>query len=380
MVSFWEKDVFLKKYDVVIIGAGFSGLWLAYFLKKQKPQLEVAILEAGTLPTGASTKNAGFSCFGSPTELLENIAVMGLDQAMSLAEKRHEGIKIITQYFGTEIDFDACGGTELFVNDGVFEETKQNLMMLNSEIKHITGNENHFFVDDSIIKNAGFGGFTYAIKNNVEGSIHSGKLINALTETLQVMKVKIFNGVKVQRFDSEVDSVKIYAENGLVFEAKHLSITTNAFTKQLLPEIDLYAGRGQILITEPIEGLNWQGTFHFDEGYYYFRNYKNRVLFGGGRNLDFKTENTDEFALTDLVQNKLEELLYENIIPTYKNIKIDQRWSGIMAFDESKTPISKCLDQRISLSVRMNGMGVALAPTLSENLAKEIVQKLNLES
>lgn len=374
MLSFWEKDVFLKKYDVIIIGAGFSGLWLAYFLKKYQPKIEIAILEAGTLPTGASTKNAGFSCFGSPTELLENIEVMGIDQAMFWAEKRYEGINMISQYFGSEIEYDDCGGTELFNDKVVFGETKEQLSTLNYSIKSIVGNDNHFFIDKNIIQNAGFSGFQYAIKNTVEGSIHSGKLINRMTETLQAMKVKIFNGVKVQRFDNEIDNVKIYAENGLVFEAKHLSITTNAFTKQLLPEVDLYAGRGQVLITEPIENLNWRGTFHFDKGYYYFRNYQNRVLFGGGRNLDFQTENTDKFALTELVQNQLEKLLYENIIPKHKNVKIDQRWSGIMAFDETKTPVSKCLNPQISLSVRMNGMGVALAPTLSENLAKEIMR------
>lgn len=377
MLSFWEKDVFLKKYDVIIIGAGFSGLWLAYFLKKYQPKIEIAILEAGTLPTGASTKNAGFSCFGSPTELLENIEVMGLDQAMFWAEQRYKGISLIAQYFGSEIEYDDCGGTELFNDKVVFEETKEQLSTLNHSIKSIVGNDNHFFMDENIIQNAGFSGFQYAIKNTVEGSIHSGKLINVMTETVQAMKVKIFNGVKVQKFDNEANSVKIYAENGLVFEAKHLSITTNAFTKQLLPDVDLYPGRGQVLITEPIEGLNWRGTFHFDKGYYYFRNYRNRVLFGGGRNLDFKTENTDEFALTDLVQNMLEQLLYENIIPKHKNIKIDQRWSGIMAFDETKTPVSKCLNSQLSLSVRMNGMGVALAPTLSENLAKEILQEIN---
>jgi len=376
MLSFWEKDVFLKKYDVIIIGAGFSGLWLAYFLKKYQPKIEIAILETGTLPTGASTKNAGFSCFGSPTELLENIEVMGIDQAMFWAEKRYKGINMITQFFGSEAEFDDCGGTELFSDKNLFEETKDQISALNHSIKSIVGNDNHFFLDDNIIQNAGFSGFQYAIKNSVEGSIHSGKLINIMTETLHAMKVRIFNGVKVQRFDNEIDGIKVYAENGLIFEAQHLSITTNAFTKELLPEVDLYPGRGQVLITEPIEGLNWRGTFHFDKGYYYFRNYRNRVLFGGGRNLDFKTENTDEFALTELVQNKLEQLLYENIIPKHKNIKIEQRWSGIMAFDETKTPLSKCLNNRISLSVRMNGMGVALAPTLSESLAKEIIEIL----
>ncbi|MDZ7933621.1 MAG: FAD-binding oxidoreductase [Emticicia sp.] len=377
MVSFWEKDVFLKKYDVVIIGAGFSGLWLAYFLKKYQPKIEIAILEAGTLPTGASTKNAGFACFGSPTELLENIEVMGIDQAMFWAEKRYEGIKMIEQYFGSEIEYDACGGVELFSDKVIFETTKEQLNALNQSIKSIVGNDQCFFVDKNIIQNTGFSGFQYAIKNNVEGSIHSGKLIHVMTETLQAMKVKIFNGVKVQRFDNEVDNVRVYTENGLIVEAKHLSITTNAFTKELLPEIDLYSGRGQVLITEPIEGLNWRGTFHFDKGYYYFRNYRNRVLFGGGRNLDFQAENTDEFALTELVQSMLEKLLYENIIPNHKSVKIDQRWSGIMAFDETKTPLSKCLNPQVSLSVRMNGMGVALAPTLSKNLAKEILQEID---
>lgn len=376
MVSFWEKDIFLKKYDVIIVGAGFSGLWLAYFLKKQNPKIEICILDSGILPTGASTKNAGFACFGSPTELLENIEVMGLDAAMFWAEKRFRGIDLIKKHFGSEIEFDACGGTELFSEKNIFEETQENLPSLNVELSKITGNNNHFFIDNSVIQSSGFDGFKYAITNQVEGSIHSGKLLNALQEVLYGLKVKIFFGVNIQNYEVENETVKVFSENGYTFEAKHVSFATNAFTKKLMPELDLYAGRGQVFITEPIEGLNWKGTFHFDKGYYYFRNYQNRVLFGGGRNLNFEEENTEEFGLTFQIQERLEQHLYENIIPKYKNVKIEQRWSGIMAFDESKTPISKCLNSQISLSVRMNGMGVALAPTLSENLAKEILKEL----
>ena len=373
MLSFWEKDVFLKKYDIIIIGAGFSGLWLAYFLKKKQPKIEICILDSGIFPTGASTKNAGFACFGSPTELLENIETMGLDAALFWAEQRFKGINIINQNFGSVIDFDACGGTELFNNVVVFEETKSKMDSLNHELRAIVSNENHFFEDNAAIKSTGFQGFTHAISNTTEGSIHSGKLVNTLQETLLALKVKIFFGINVTDYAVKNDSVSVFTEKELTFNASHLCLTTNAFTKKLLPDIDLYPGRGQVLITESIEGLNWKGTFHFDKGYYYFRNYQNRVLFGGGRNLDFDAENTDKFGLTDLVQDTLEKLLYENIIPNHRNIKIDQRWSGIMAFDESKTPVSKCISDQLSLSVRMNGMGVALAPTLSENLATEIL-------
>ena len=53
--------------------------------------------------------------------------------------------------------------------------------------------------------------------------------------------------------------------------------------------------RAQVLITKPIENLDIKGTFHLDKGYYYFRNIENRILFGGGRNLDFEGETTTEF-------------------------------------------------------------------------------------
>jgi glycine/D-amino acid oxidase-like deaminating enzyme len=342
-------------------------------LKREQPNLDICILDSGVLPTGASTKNAGFSCFGSPTELLENVNTMGIDAAMFWAEQRFKGIGMIHQYFGSDIDYDACGGTELFSEKAIFEETKAQIDSLNNDLKVITGNNKHFFENHSLIEKCGFDGFQYAISNFAEGSIHSGKLVNALIESLQTLKVRLFFGVKVSNYELENEKVKVFSENGLTFQAKHLCLATNAFTKKLLPKIDLYAGRGQVFITEPIAELNWKGTFHFDKGYYYFRNYKNRVLFGGGRNLNFIEENTDNFGLTDLIQEKLEKYLYQNIIPKYKNVKIDQRWSGIMAFDDTKTPVSKCLNPQLSLSVRMNGMGVALAPTLAENLAKEIL-------
>ena len=57
-----------------------------------------------------------------------------------------------------------------------------------------------------------------------------------------------------------------------------------------------------MLITKPLENLHFRGTFHLDKGYYYFRNIDQRILFGGGRNLDFETEETTEFGET-LVQD-----------------------------------------------------------------------------
>lgn len=46
--------------DVVIVGAGYTGLWSAYYLKKHDPSLDVVILEAETAGYGASGRNGGW--------------------------------------------------------------------------------------------------------------------------------------------------------------------------------------------------------------------------------------------------------------------------------------------------------------------------------
>ena len=73
-VSIWEKESFYASQDVIIIGSGFVGLWSAYYLKKKDPDLKVTVIERGQIPTGASTRNAGFACFGSLSELVHAIA------------------------------------------------------------------------------------------------------------------------------------------------------------------------------------------------------------------------------------------------------------------------------------------------------------------
>ena len=127
--------------------------------------------------------------------------------------------------------------------------------------------------------------------------------------------------------------------------------------------------RAQVLITEPIKNLHIKGTFHFDEGYYYFRNIDDRILFGGGRNLDFDTEETTVFGQTEIIQNKLEELLHKVILPQ-QSVKIERRWSGIMGVGTQKSPIVKQISNSIYCGVRLGGMGVALGSLVVQELAE----------
>jgi len=122
------------------------------------------------------------------------------------------------------------------------------------------------------------------------------------------------------------------------------------------------------LITKPIKNLHIKGTFHLDKGYYYSRNINDRILFGGGRNIDFKTEETSTFGETKIIQNKLEQILKETILPNTL-FQIEHRWSGIMGIGNQKKPIVKQLTNNVFCGVRLGGMGIAVGSLVGQELA-----------
>ncbi|NIF06762.1 FAD-binding oxidoreductase [Chryseobacterium sp. Tr-659] len=368
MNSIWELETFYRKRDIIIIGAGFSGLWTAISIKEKYPDQSVLVIERNTIPLGASTRNAGFACFGSLTEIIADSRKMGWEKTLELVAMRFAGLQRIRQYFKSdEIDFELNGGYEILSN----EEPLQYLDTVNEKLKSITGLDKTYYADQEKIKEFGLGKSPFLIENPCEGSLHSGKLLQKLLEKCYELKVEFLFGTSVKRIDETKDEIHVQLSEDLSVTADQIIYCTNAFTGQFLKEEEIIPARGQIILTEPIDGLKLRGTFHYDEGFYYFRNLGNRILLGGGRNQDFKTEETTAFETTEFLQNHLENFLKEVILPDQK-FKIALRWSGIMAMGTEKTPIVKQISERQFCAVRLSGMGVALAPKIGEIVAEMI--------
>ena len=375
--SFWEQTSFLNHYDVIIIGSGIVGLNAALRLKTQSPALKIAILERGMLPAGASTKNAGFACFGSVSELLSDIKTYGEETVFNLVAKRMKGLATLRKNLGdSAICFEQKGGYELFLakDDPQMEAAFLSLNHLNNIFKPLVSGADIFAVHNDKIADFGFCGVQGLIENKFEGQIDTGKMMLALIHKVQSLGVLIFNHTEVLSFE-EGNLITIKTKQAL-FTTQNIVFATNAFTAQLLPEVDIKPGRGQVLVTEPIKGLKVKGTFHYNEGYYYFRDIEDRILLGGGRNLDFKAEETFELSTSQVVQNKLEEMLYQIIIPNHK-VKIDYRWSGIMGFGEPLEPIIKKIRTGLFVAARCNGMGVALGSLTGLEVADLVLADLN---
>jgi glycine/D-amino acid oxidase-like deaminating enzyme len=191
-------------------------------------------------------------------------------------------------------------------------------------------------------------------------------MMQALLKEAVSHSIFILNQQTVQSYEEKSDGVEV-SLGEFSFTTQKLLFATNGFANSLTNGA-VQPARAQVLITEPIPNLDIKGTFHLDRGYYYFRNVGDRILLGGGRNLDFEGETTTEFGQTTLIQNTLEQLLKEVILPEHK-VEIAHRWSGIMGIGNSKKPIVSQLSDRIYCGVRMGGMGVAIGSLIGQELA-----------
>jgi gamma-glutamylputrescine oxidase len=380
MVSIWEKESFYSPQDVVIAGGGLVGLWSAFYLKKKNPDHKIALLDRGFIPTGASTRNAGFACFGSLSEVVHDANTMGTEKMMDLVEMRYKGLERIQKYFpSSTIDFELCGGYELYdaSEKTSSEELEHNIDYINSLFKPFTGTKKTYRLADEEISHFGFGNTKHLVKNNLEGYLHSGKLVQALLQKVQGMGVQVFTRAELQSYHESGDGLELVTNLSERLFTRQLLICTNAFAKDLVPDADIVPARGQILLTGPIEGLSLKGTFHSDEGFYYFRNLGKRVLLGGARNLAFDAENTFDMNTSEFIQNALEKYLAEVVLPNHQgNYQIEHRWAGTMAMGSEKFPIVKKVQPHTFCAVRMSGMGVALAPVVAQKVSRMMKEEL----
>ncbi|MEO7976913.1 FAD-dependent oxidoreductase [Flavobacterium sp.] len=365
-LSYWELKNWFTNIDYTIVGSGIVGLHTALRLRERFPAAKVLVLEKGMLPQGASTKNAGFACFGSLSEIIDDLKTHSEEDVVQLIQKRWQGLQLLRKRIGdTAMDFKPHGGYELFLkeDESGFSDCISKLPFINEVLKPL-------FKSDVFTKEVDRFGFQdiqeYLISNPFEAQIDTGNMMQELLKQAVAANILILNQQTVTSYDDGGNHVEVVL-NDFSFISKKILFATNGFANTLTNGA-VKPARAQVLITEPIPDLDIKGTFHLDRGYYYFRNIGDRILLGGGRNLDFETETTTEFGQTKIVQNKLEDLLKNVILPN-RDFQIAHRWSGIMGVGNSKSPVVSQLSENVFCGVRLGGMGVAIGSLIGTELA-----------
>lgn len=182
------------------------------FSEGKNPKLKIVIIERGTFPAGASTKNAGFACFGSACEILSDIKLMGEEQALALVEKRVKGLHMLRARLGDDkLDYLEQGGGELlFKNESVEPNQIEylNKLLYNIHLKEVfkfdTGKINSYGFNQDLL--SGF------INNSCDGQIDTGLAMHNLWQYTLSLGVDIMNGANVDEIDAHNDEVHIIAD------------------------------------------------------------------------------------------------------------------------------------------------------------------------
>jgi gamma-glutamylputrescine oxidase len=334
-VSFWlDKSKGSKKnYDLVIVGAGISGLSSAYWLNKKDPSLKIAIIEKGSLASGATGRNAGFITCGSVEHFNRLVERWGEKQAKAIWQFSETNLDLLKSELNlsSEQGFEQKGSFSLAATETEFNELKKSADLM-SQFKI----EVEVLKTEQVNKRLSADNFVGGIKYLGDASIHPRKLCEKILDTLK--HVDFYPNTEVFKIEDNADS-KVVHTNQHDFHCDFVVLATNAYLPQLGTYFeDLVAPtRGQILLTEAVPAFleaPCYANFVLD----YFRQLPTgELIIGGFRQLEKSTEIGYSDHTTEVIQEALEKFI-EVHLPQLKSKKITHRWSGVMGFSFDGQP------------------------------------------
>ncbi len=363
--SYWESKEWLEGLDLCVVGGGIVGLSAALFAKKKQPDWRIAVVDADPLGGGGTSKNAGFACFGSATELMADRMALGDQSARDLVQSRLNGLRLLRETLGeVQIGFERSGSVEFFMQNGMTRfPSIAEIKDLNDWLSEVTDLKETFeVIQASNFPERHASDHERAIFSRLEGVIDTGKMNRSLRQKVSDAGIDLISGLHVHAVEQLNASWTLTVERGretTSFDAPRLIIATNAFATQLLPDVDVQPVENKVLVTQPIRGWDFRHSVHVDAGYVYARNIGDRMLIGGGRHWELDEEKTER---------RLIEWLH-SLWPRTEGVAISHRWTGTLGIGRTRAPIVRKIGMHGVVAVRLGGMGVAIGMSIGKQAA-----------
>jgi glycine/D-amino acid oxidase-like deaminating enzyme len=320
--------------DVAIVGAGYTGLWTAYYLKRADPGLRIAILEARTAGYGASGRNGGWCSALYPVSLPTLAREHGRDQAVRQFRAAQRAVAEVGRVVADEqlsVDW-ALGGTVTLAR------SRPQLARAAAEVEQA--------------RTFGFGPDDLRLLDPVEASrmlagshllggtftphcaaVHPAKLVRALAGLVDRLGVPIYEQSTVQA----IEPGRLRTEHGSL-RAEQIVRATEGFTPSLQGHRRTVAPVYSLMIaTEPLPEQTWQRigladrqtfTDHRHLIIYGQRSADGRLVFGGrGAPYHLGSRTKPGYDQVPAVFDALERTLTD-LLPATAGARISHRWGG----------------------------------------------------
>ncbi len=369
--SHWIKETYRQHFDLIILGNGFTGMQSALQIKKKYPQKSIAIVDQSYISKGASLRNAGFACFGSVGEILDDLQSTPESEVFELVNMRFTGLQYLQEDF-SDIDYRNGNALELFLpsEEQHYHLCIEKLDWVNEQMKPITGNPETYQTQTHPY-DASFQAL--AIADTAEGHLHTGKLYHRMQQQVIAAGIYWIGDFKVDRYEKVNGVFEVWSKTKDQIKADAIVSCLNAFTSEILNVVELVPARGQIIVTQALAHNPINGILHADKGYIYARDIGDRILIGGGRNMDAITETTLSMETNDKITEYLLDFVNDKLLMN-ETTAIEHTWSGIMGMAPQKGafPIIKEEQTGFWSCYRLGGMGVALSSVIARKVAERI--------
>ncbi|WP_431898180.1 NAD(P)/FAD-dependent oxidoreductase [Nonomuraea sp. bgisy101] len=342
-VSFWHRSLGDpspapaldgdRRADVVIVGAGYTGLWTAYYLKRARPSLDIVVLEKEFAGFGASGRNGGWLT-GDLAGTHERYAkTHGVEATRLLQQEMYSSIDEVIEVCGKEgIDADIVKGGVLNVARGSAQAARLRASVATGSR---WGVEAELLTPEEREARLRVAGAVQASWSPHCARIHPGKLVRGLAKVVRESGVEIFERTPV----AEIAPHRAVTPYGNV-TADYVIRATEGFTatikglrRQWLPM------NSSMIVTEPLpdafwEQVGWEGSELLgDMAHYYMyaqRTADGRIAFGGrGRPYLYGSRVDARGHTHDWTIEALWSLLVD-FFPAAAPARIAHAWSGVL--------------------------------------------------
>ncbi len=353
------------KADLVVIGAGFTGLWTALIAKQNDPARDVVLLEAGEVGCGASGRNGGFMA-SSLTHSFQNGLNRWPKEMSRLVELGHKNLNEIEatiKQFNIECDFIRSGEINVANEEYQIEELRE-------EAEHSAqyGEHIQFLDQDQMRAIANSPTYLAGIHDYSVAMVNPAQLAWGLRRACLEVGVRLFEGTQVTALEEKRESVIVKTQYGQV-EAKKVALATNAFPP-LLKRLSFYVVPvyDYVLMTEPLskaqrDAIGWQGREGLSDNgnqfHYYRTTMDGRILWGGFDAIYYPNN-----GVAPHLENRPESFarLAEHFFQTFPQLtglRFTHAWGGVIDTCSRYTAFwGKAYGGKVAYAMGYTGLGV----------------------
>jgi glycine/D-amino acid oxidase-like deaminating enzyme len=367
--------------DVVIIGAGYTGLWSAYYLKSLKPELDVVILEAEIAGFGASGRNGGWVA-GSISGLARFVEPLVQQEKQKVCSVLFENVDHIGVTLAKEnIDASFNKSGVIYAAARYPEQLKQQQSALQALYATGHSDDDCYWMDKTALEQKlkvrnGLGG----IYNRHCATINPARMVRGLADVVEKMGVKIYEKTTAL----SIKPRKVMTEKGgvtattIIPALEGYSANLQGFGQYMIPVHSL------IIATEPLNNAVWDeiglsNREAFSDASrmvtYGHRSSDNRMIFGSRGGYNYGGKARSDFSLED-VEFRSREALLHDLFPVLKNVNTTHGWGGSLGIARRFSPHVIYNSQTgIATAGGYGGQGVAASHLFARTLVDLILNR-----